>query len=284
VSPQDLGNKKVAVLYTSVEESLAGVADETMRETMDLAVSARFVTEGLNGSGVTARNFTFGKDIVALAESFRSYGADAVFNLSECPMNSAQKEPHGAAYLELLRFPYTGNGPMALSVCNAALCVDPRPRIAAQPRLSEVPREGCRLLPRDRQAVEGRPVGEITSRRGRGGALERWRHRSMPRKPSSRSSRGPQFNVAVRGSWTETVPRLSRGACLQEPSMEDLLLRVEMGSRPSLLCGDRSSMPGRGFRRPAHSPGGSYDRMRPGLRAMRLFPRRLPHEASNIRR
>jgi D-alanine-D-alanine ligase len=150
VSPQDLGNKKVAVLYTSVEESLAGVADETMRETMDLAVSARFVTEGLNGSGVTARNFTFGKDIVALAESFRSYGADAVFNLSECPMNSAQKEPHGAAYLELLRFPYTGNGPMALSVCNDKALTK---RILASHGIatpgfrvfSEVPREGCGL-------------------------------------------------------------------------------------------------------------------------------------------
>jgi D-alanine-D-alanine ligase len=150
VSPQDLGNKKVAVLFTSVEESLAGVADETMRETMDLAVSARFVTEGLNGSGVTARNFTFGKDIVALAESFRSYGADAVFNLSECPMNSAQKEPHGAAYLELLRFPYTGNGPMALSVCNDKALTK---RILASHGIatpgfrvfSEVPREGCGL-------------------------------------------------------------------------------------------------------------------------------------------
>jgi hypothetical protein len=89
VSPPNLGNQKVAVLYTSVEESLVGVADEKMRESMDLAVSARSVANGLNESGVTARYFTFGKDIVALAESFRSYGADAVFNLSECPMNSA---------------------------------------------------------------------------------------------------------------------------------------------------------------------------------------------------
>ena len=116
--PPILRNKKVAVLYTSVEESLVGVADEKMRETMDLAVSARFVTDGLNGAGVTARYFTFGKDIVDLAESFRAFGADAVFNLSECPLNSAQKEPHGAAFLELLRLPYTGNGPMPLSVCN----------------------------------------------------------------------------------------------------------------------------------------------------------------------
>lgn len=118
MTPRNLRGKKVAVLYTSVEESLAGIADEKMRETMDLAVSARSVTDGLNASGVTARFFTFGKDIVALAGSFRSFGAEAAFNLSECPLNSAQKEPHGAALLELLRLPYTGNGPMALSVCN----------------------------------------------------------------------------------------------------------------------------------------------------------------------
>jgi D-alanine-D-alanine ligase len=116
--PQELAGKNVAVLYTSVEESLAGVTDAKMRETMDLAVSARAVTDGLNESGVAARIVPFGKDIVALAESFRSFGADAVFNLSECPLNSAQKEPHAAAFLELLRLPYTGNGPMPLAVCN----------------------------------------------------------------------------------------------------------------------------------------------------------------------
>jgi D-alanine-D-alanine ligase len=150
VTPQELAGRKVAVLYTSVEESLVGVADEKMRETMDLAVSARAVTDGLNASGVTARYFTFGKDVVALAESFRSFGADAAFNLSECPLNSAQKEPHAAALLELLRLPYTGNGPMALSVCNNKALTK---RILASHGIptpgfrlfSEVPRQGCGL-------------------------------------------------------------------------------------------------------------------------------------------
>ena len=113
-----IAGRKVAVLYTSVEESLAGVEDPGMRESMDLAVSARSVTDALGGQGVSAKYFSFGKDIVALAESFRAFGAEAVFNLSECPLNSAQKEPHGAALLELLKIPYTGNGPIALAVCN----------------------------------------------------------------------------------------------------------------------------------------------------------------------
>jgi D-alanine-D-alanine ligase len=142
--------KRVAVLYTSVEESLAGIADEKMRETMDLAVSARWVAEGLARSGVAAKYFTFGRDIVALAGSFSAFAADAVFNLSECPMNSAQKEPHGAALLELLRLPYTGNGPMPLAVCNDKALTK---RILASHGIStpgfrlysEVPRGTCGL-------------------------------------------------------------------------------------------------------------------------------------------
>jgi len=109
--------KRVAVLYTPVEESLDGVEGQ-MRTEMDLAVSARQVSEALSSCGHTARCFAFDRDPAALASSLREFGADAVFNLSECPMNSAQKEPHGAAYLELLNLPYTGNGPLPLSVCN----------------------------------------------------------------------------------------------------------------------------------------------------------------------
>jgi D-alanine-D-alanine ligase len=113
----DLSPKRVAVLYTPVEESLEGV-EGPMRIEMDLAVSAREVAEAIASWGHTSRCFTFDKDPAALASSLREFEADAVFNLSECPMNSAQKEPHGAAFLELLNFPYTGNGPLPLSVCN----------------------------------------------------------------------------------------------------------------------------------------------------------------------
>ncbi|MDA8122752.1 MAG: ATP-grasp domain-containing protein [Deltaproteobacteria bacterium] len=116
-SPEFAG-KKVAVLYTSVEESIAGVADAKMRESMDLAVSARSVADALGRAEIEVRTFAFGRDVVALAGSLRSFGADAVFNLSECPLNSAQKELHGAAFLELLKLPYTGNGPYPLAVCN----------------------------------------------------------------------------------------------------------------------------------------------------------------------
>jgi hypothetical protein len=62
--------KRVAVLYTSVEESLEGVEGK-MRIEMDLAVSAREVMESLTSCGHTARCFTFDKDLAALASSLR---------------------------------------------------------------------------------------------------------------------------------------------------------------------------------------------------------------------
>jgi D-alanine-D-alanine ligase len=89
-----------------------------MRIELDLAVSARRVMSVLTASGHVTQPFTFGKDPVALASSLRAFGTEVVFNLSECPMNSAQKEPHGAALLELLGLPYTGNSPLPLTVCN----------------------------------------------------------------------------------------------------------------------------------------------------------------------
>ena len=109
--------KHVAILYTPVEDTLQGVEGQ-MRIDLDLAVSARQVMTALAASGHVTRPFTFGKDPAALASSLRAFGTEVVFNLSECPMNSAQKEPHGAALLELLGLPYTGNSPLPLTVCN----------------------------------------------------------------------------------------------------------------------------------------------------------------------
>ncbi len=109
--------KRVAVLYTPVEDTLQGL-EEQMRVELDLAVSARQVMTTLAGAGYITQGFTLGKDPAMLASSLRDFEAEVVFNLSECPLNSAQKEPHGAAFLELLGLPYTGNGPLPLTICN----------------------------------------------------------------------------------------------------------------------------------------------------------------------
>jgi len=109
--------RRVVVLFTPVEESLKDVP-EKMFDEMNLAVSAREVLQALASQGHAVRKVRFGSDLPALAASLREFGTEAVFNLGECPMDSAQKEPHGAAFLELLGLPYTGNSPLPLSVCN----------------------------------------------------------------------------------------------------------------------------------------------------------------------
>ncbi|GAB4373673.1 MAG: ATP-grasp domain-containing protein [Deltaproteobacteria bacterium] len=109
--------RRIAVLFTPVEESLKE-CPERMHDELNLAVSAREVVQALASRGHAVRKIRFGYDLTALSAELREFGTDAVFNLSECPLDSAQKEPHGAAYLELLGLPYTGNSPLPLSVCN----------------------------------------------------------------------------------------------------------------------------------------------------------------------
>jgi len=109
---------RVAVLYTSVFESIKDVKEEN-REDMDLAVSAKAVADALVTGGHDAFPLMFGKDPGELVTRLRSSGAEAVFNLCECPDLSPEKELHACALLELLRLPYTGNGPLALGICNS---------------------------------------------------------------------------------------------------------------------------------------------------------------------
>ena len=118
MSPVATKGSRVAVLYTSVFEALKDVKEE-IREDMDLAINARSVTEALRSAGHDAWTQTFGKDPSELISGLRSSGAEAVFNLSECPNLSPEKELHACALLELLRLPYTGNGPLALGICNS---------------------------------------------------------------------------------------------------------------------------------------------------------------------
>jgi D-alanine-D-alanine ligase len=109
--------RRVAVLYTSVFEAIKDAREE-IRNDLDLAVNARTVTDALLSDGVEAWPHAFGKDAAELAVALRTMGTDAVFNLSECPFLCPEKELHAVALLELLRLPYTGNGPLTLGICN----------------------------------------------------------------------------------------------------------------------------------------------------------------------
>ena len=115
--PATASGTRVAVLYTSVFEALKDVKEE-IREDMDLALNATSVEEALRSGGHDAWSHPFGTDPGELISRLRSSGAEAVFNLSECPNLSPEKELHACAILELLRLPYTGNGPLALGICN----------------------------------------------------------------------------------------------------------------------------------------------------------------------
>ena len=118
MSPVAAKGSRVAVLYTSVFEAIRDVKEE-IREDMDLAVTAKAVTETLRTAGNDAWAHAFGKDPEELISRLRSSGAEAVFNLSECPDLKPEKELHACALLELLHLPYTGNGPLALGICNS---------------------------------------------------------------------------------------------------------------------------------------------------------------------
>ncbi len=109
---------RVAVLYTSVFEAIKDVKEE-IREEMDLEVNARTVAGALRSEGHEAWPHAFGKDVGELVSALAAKNPDVVFNLSECPFLSPEKEMHACALLELLRLPYTGNGPLALGICNS---------------------------------------------------------------------------------------------------------------------------------------------------------------------
>jgi D-alanine-D-alanine ligase len=109
---------RIAVLYTSVFEALKDVKEE-FREDMDLEVNAKSVMETLRSAGYDAWTHIFGTNPEELVTGLRSSGAEAIFNLSECPNLSPEKELHACALLELLGIPYTGNGPLALGLCNS---------------------------------------------------------------------------------------------------------------------------------------------------------------------
>ena len=115
--PAAASGRRVAVLYTSVFEALKDVKEE-IREDMDLALNATSVEEALRSGGHDAWSHPFGTDPGELISRLRSSGAEVVFNLSECPNLSPEKELHACAILELLRLPYTGNGPLTLGICN----------------------------------------------------------------------------------------------------------------------------------------------------------------------
>ncbi len=209
--------RRVVVLFTPVEDSLKDVP-EKMFDEMNLAISAREVLQALASHGHAVRKIRFGADLAALAAELREFGTEAVFNLSECPLDSAQKEPHGAAFLELLGLPYTGNSPLPLSVCNnkaltkrlLSSCGIPTPpfRLFSTVRNGRV---GLRYPLIVKPACEDGSAGiteesvvddAIALRRRVGHVLETYRQEALVEEYVG----GREFNVAVLGNGTREDP------------------------------------------------------------------------------
>jgi len=212
-----LPSKHVAILYTPVEDTLQGVEGQ-MRIDLDLAVSARQVMNVLAASGHVTRPLTFGKDPAALASSLRAFGTEVVFNLSECPMNSAQKEPHGAAILELLGLPYTGNSPLPLTVCNNKALTKrilssfgiPTPAFRLYPSVPRG-RSGLRFPVIVKPANEDGSAGiteesvvddEVGLKKRVGHVIEKYHQRALAEEYVG----GREFNVGVLGNGTAADP------------------------------------------------------------------------------
>ncbi len=209
------GGARVAVLYTSVAAALEDVREE-LRESMDLALNAASVAGALVSGGFDAHPVAFGTDPAALCLALR--GFDAVFNLSEGPLDCPQKEPHGAALLELLRLPYTGNGPAALSLCNdkplaksliaGAGIATPRHRL-----YPSAPRGRCGLRfpvivkPAREDGSSGITEASVVEteaamRRQVGHVVDRFRQEALVEEFIG----GREFNVAVIGNGTAADP------------------------------------------------------------------------------
>jgi D-alanine-D-alanine ligase len=105
--------QRIVVLYTTVGDALAD--DE--RESADMAANAVAVAASLRSLGHSVDAVAFGNDACQLSARLRRLKPDIVFNPAVRPHDRNEKEPHVAALLELLDLPYTGNGPLSLTVC-----------------------------------------------------------------------------------------------------------------------------------------------------------------------
>jgi D-alanine-D-alanine ligase len=83
----------------------------TVREEIEAIVAA------LVEKGYDARAINIQDDFDRLLKSLTSPRPDAVFNLVESFNGDARQEDRVAALYDLLRIPYTGSPPMALSIC-----------------------------------------------------------------------------------------------------------------------------------------------------------------------
>jgi len=99
---------KIAVLSTSFSEyNNKEVEDELTQIGESVTRALKFYNHDVSFMHVNEKTF----------ERLRKTNVDFAFNVCERFNNNSMFEPHVAAMLELLGIPYTGSGPLALSLC-----------------------------------------------------------------------------------------------------------------------------------------------------------------------
>jgi len=87
------------------------------------AVMEHHIASGLREAGHDVSVMPFGPDPLATATALREAAPQMVFNLTEWFDGDRRKDAYVASLLGLLRIPYTGAGPIGLTLCrDKALC------------------------------------------------------------------------------------------------------------------------------------------------------------------
>jgi len=99
---------RIAVLYNRFDKS------ENKEVETELMETGKAVKKALDGFGHKVTLVNVDEKIFEVLGSKRF---DFVFNVSEMYKGSARFEPHIAAVIEMCNIPYTGSGPLTLSLC-----------------------------------------------------------------------------------------------------------------------------------------------------------------------
>ncbi|MFO1498370.1 MAG: ATP-grasp domain-containing protein [Verrucomicrobiota bacterium] len=178
--------------------------------------TAAGVKQALGQLGYFVRCVPFAQQLTRLAQSLRNF--DVVFNLAESPFGCYEKEPHAAAFLELLGIPYTGNGPISLLLCKNKA----RTKQLLQAHGVATPRFCvCRTVPRQRLPLSFPLVVKPLCQDGSIGITDGSVVRTMPelrravgavRRRQQQDAiaeeflSGREFNVSVLGNGTSAAP------------------------------------------------------------------------------
>ena len=110
------GNSPLVGIAFNSFAPAAGRSDEIISETSVEQTAAELLT-ALREAGYTAVLLPLRDSLTDLAERLHEKPCDLLINLCEAFRGIPQLEPHVAAFFEAMGWPFTGNGPVTLALC-----------------------------------------------------------------------------------------------------------------------------------------------------------------------